>query len=196
MHRPNECGENSRWGRLVLRGLLLASALGASGAIAPRAQAFVVYTADNPARNFTLFIYDSPGFITIDTVVPVADLAYFAPPPLNFISSVEFNPSSSDPAHLGLPEVDVFQYSGGPDQSFTGNQFRWYPLGTFTQYGVTPGLGQPPASRTRKASAFRPRSWSSRLPSPPLSDWWALACSGWSLCGAGRRHNRLDGAAG
>ncbi len=140
MRRPNECAENSRWGRVVLRGLLLTSALGASGAIAPGANAFVVYTANNPARHFTLFTYDSPGFITTDTVVPVADLAYFAPPPLNFISSVEFNPSSSDPAHLGLPEVDVFQYSGGPPQSFTGNQFRWYPVGTFTQYGVTPGL--------------------------------------------------------
>lgn len=59
---------------------LLALALGVSTAIAPRAEAYVVYKVDNPARNFTLFIYNSPGFITIDTVVPVADLAYFAPP--------------------------------------------------------------------------------------------------------------------
>jgi hypothetical protein len=119
---------------------LALAALGAFVAFSPPAQAFVAYTANNPASHFTLFTYDSPDFITTDTVVPVADLAYFAPPPLNFISSVEFIPSSSDPAHLGLPEVDVFQYSGGPDQSFTGNQFRWYPLGTFTQYGVTPGV--------------------------------------------------------
>jgi PEP-CTERM motif len=119
---------------------LLALAGGLTAAVTSGANADVIYKADNPARHFTLFVYDSPGFITTDTVVPVADLAYFAPPPLNFISSVEFIPSSSDLAHLGLPEVAVFQYSGGPPQSFTGDQFRWYPLGTFTHYGVTPGL--------------------------------------------------------
>jgi hypothetical protein len=91
---------------MVSKTALLALALGVSVAIAPGAQAFVAYTVDNPAANFTLFTYDSPGFITTDTVVPVADLAYFAHPPLNFISSVEFIPSSSDPAHLGLPEVE------------------------------------------------------------------------------------------
>jgi hypothetical protein len=40
--------------------------------------------------------------------------------------------------------VAVFQSSGGADQTFTGNQFRWYPVGTFTQYGVTPGFGPAP----------------------------------------------------
>jgi len=124
----------------VIRCSLAALALGASAVAAPQAQAFVVYTVDNPARHFTLFTYDSPGFITTDTVVPAAALTYFAAPPANFISSVEFIPSSSDPAHLGLPEVDVFQYSGGPPQSLTGDQFRWYPDGTFGQYGVTPGV--------------------------------------------------------
>ena len=73
---------------MVSKTALLALALGVSVAFAPRARAFVAYTANNPAANFTLFTYDSPGFITTDTVVPVADLAYFAPPPLNFISSV------------------------------------------------------------------------------------------------------------
>jgi hypothetical protein len=89
-----------------------------------------------------LFTCDSPGFITTDTVVPVADLAYFAPPPLNFISSVEFIPASSDPAHLGLPELDVFQYSGPRPV------LHWQPVSlvsarTFTQYGVTPASAQP-----------------------------------------------------
>ena len=56
---------------MVSRGLLLVLAVGASAAIVPRAQAFVTYTADNPAANFTLFVYDSPSFITTDTVVPV-----------------------------------------------------------------------------------------------------------------------------
>jgi hypothetical protein len=133
------CGDRQKNSK-ILRCLLTAFALGASTVMAPHAQAFVVYTVDNPAKHFTLFTFDSPGFITTDTLVPVADLTYFAAPPANFISGVEFIPSSSDPAHLGLPEVDVFQYSGGPPQSFTGDQFRWYPDGTFGQYGVTPGL--------------------------------------------------------
>ena len=127
---------------MVSRGLLLVLALGASAAIAPRAQAFVAYTVNNPARNFTLFTYDSPIFITSDITVPVSDLAYFAPPPLNFISQIQFIVSSTDnPSYLGQPEIIVDQYSGGPDQSFTGDQFRWFPLGTFTRYGTTPGLG-------------------------------------------------------
>ncbi len=104
----------------------------------PRADAYVIYKVDNPAANFTLFIYHSPGFITSDTVVPVAGLTFAAPQ--NTITSVEFDPSSTDPAHLGLPEVAVFQSGGGADQTFTGNQFRWYPDGTFTHYGTTPGL--------------------------------------------------------
>jgi hypothetical protein len=128
---------------MVCRAAILALALGIGAAVAPQAQAYVIYKLDNPARNFTLLIYHSPGFITTDTVVPVADLFYFAPPPLNFISSVEFIPSSSNASHPGLPEVDVFQYSGGPPQSFTGNQYRWYPEGTFTHYGVTKGIDGP-----------------------------------------------------
>jgi hypothetical protein len=133
----------------------------------PPAEAEVVYTVNNSARNFTLFIYDSPTFITTDTVVPAVDLAYFAPPPLNFISSFEFNPSSSDPAHLGVPEVDVFQYSGGPDQSFTGNQFRWYPLGTLTQHGVTPGLGAIPGFPNSQSFGFPSSQLVVAAPEPP-----------------------------
>jgi hypothetical protein len=65
---------------MVSKIALLALAVGTFVTVAPRAQAFVAYTVDNPASNFTLFTYDSPGFITTDTVVPVANLAYFAPP--------------------------------------------------------------------------------------------------------------------
>lgn len=114
---------------------VLALALGASAAIVPPAQASVVYTSYNTAVQFTLFIYDLPGFITTDTTVPVSDLAFANP--LNTITSVEFIPSSS--TFPGTSEVAVFQSAGGPDQSFTGNQFRYYPEGTFTQFGVTPG---------------------------------------------------------
>ena len=128
--------------------LLLALALGATAAVASQAQAYVIYKVDNPARNFTLFIYHSPGFITTDTVVPVADLFYAAPPPVEFISGVEFIPSSSNASHPGLPEVDVFQYSGGPLQSPNGDQYRWFPQGTFARYGTTKGLDGPGLDRS------------------------------------------------
>jgi hypothetical protein len=108
MPRLNQ-GEN-----MVSKLALLALAVGALVVEAPRAAAFVAYTVDNPARDFTLFTYDSPTFITSDVTIPVSDLAYFAPPPLNFISQVQFIVSSNDnPFYAGQPEVIVDQYSGG-----------------------------------------------------------------------------------
>ena len=121
-----------------LKTSLLAFVLSVSAALASEARADIIYTSSNPAAKFTLFVYDSPDFITTDTTVPIANLAFAAPQ--NTITSVEFLPSSTDPAHLGLPEVAVFQSGGGADQTFTGNQFRWYPAGTFTRVGITPGL--------------------------------------------------------
>jgi hypothetical protein len=129
---------------MVSKIALLTLAVGTFVAVAPRAQAFVSYTINNPARQFTLFTYDSPTFITTDTTVLASDpdLAHIALPPFNFISQIQFIVSSTDnPSYTGQPEIIVDQYSGGPDQSFTGNEFRWFPLGTFTQYGITPGLG-------------------------------------------------------
>jgi len=97
-------------------------------AVASKADADVVYTVLNPAANFTLFVYDSPTFITTDTVVDVAQLAFANP--LNPITGVDFIPiSSTFPA---TSEVDVLQ-AGAPEQ------FRYYPEGTFTHFGVTPG---------------------------------------------------------
>jgi hypothetical protein len=87
-----------------------------------------VYTVLNPANNFTLFVYDSPTFITTDTMVGVAQLAFANP--LNPITGVDFIPSSS--TFPGTSEVDLLQ-AGAPDQ------FRYYPQGTFTHFGVTQG---------------------------------------------------------
>ena len=118
-----------------LRPILLAAATGLCLASTQRATADVVYTVFNPFAApfpFTLFVYDSPTFITTDTTVDVAQLAFANP--ANTITSVEFKPSSD-----GVAELDVFQSGGGADQTFTGNQFRYYPLGTFDQYGVTAG---------------------------------------------------------
>jgi outer membrane autotransporter protein len=108
----------------------LASALGLSAAFASPAQAEVVYTVKNPAQNFTLFIYVSPTFITTDTMVAGADLAYANL--VSTIASVDFIPSSSSLTHPGTSELVVF---GEPE----GTAFRYYPQGTFTQFGVTPG---------------------------------------------------------
>ncbi len=114
---------------------LLASALGLSATLASQAKANVVYTVVNPASNFILFVYDSPTFITADTAVGVAQLAFANPS--NIITGVEFKPVSG--AFIGTSELDVFQSGGGADQTFTGNQFRYFPQGTFTQPGVTKG---------------------------------------------------------
>ena len=74
---------------------------------------------------FTLLIYDSPTFITTDITVDVAQLAFRNP--ANTIASVQFRPSS-----CGVSELDVFQSGGGADQTFNGNQFRYYTLGHST----------------------------------------------------------------
>jgi len=113
---------------MCLKSALLASALAFSLGMTSRAQAEVVYTVFNPANHFTLFVYDSPDFITIGTMVGVGQLAFANP--LNSIMSVDFIPDSS--TFPGTSELDVVQ-SSAPEQ------FRYYPQGTFTQVGVTPG---------------------------------------------------------
>ena len=113
---------------MCLKPALLASAVALGMVTTSRAQADVVYTVFNPANHFTLFVYDSPEFITIGTMVGVAQLAFANP--LNSIMTVDFIPDSS--TFPGTSELDVLQ-SGAPEQS------RYYPQGTFTQVGVTAG---------------------------------------------------------
>jgi len=103
-------------------------ALAFAAAVASPADAYVIYKVDNPARDFTLFVYDSPGFITSDTLVDVSGLAFANP--LNSITAVEFIPASS--TYPGTSEVDVLQ-------SAAAEQLRYYAGGTFLQFGVTPG---------------------------------------------------------
>ena len=72
--------------------VLLAVLLGLIGVVPARGVASpVVYTVFNPVAPpfpFVLFIYDSPGFITTDTTVSAAQLAFINP--LNDITSVQF----------------------------------------------------------------------------------------------------------
>jgi hypothetical protein len=91
-----------------------------------------VFNPTSPPYPFVLFTYDSPaGFISgaAETVVPVADLAFANP--MNTITEVDFIPVSI--THPGDSELDVLQ-------SGASEQFRYYPEGTFTEFGVTPGL--------------------------------------------------------
>jgi hypothetical protein len=51
-------------------GLLMAAA------VASQANASIIYEVFNPSANFVFFIYDSPQFITTDTLVPGSSLAF------------------------------------------------------------------------------------------------------------------------
>ena len=127
---------------MSLRLILLATAT-VLLASAKHAKAEVQYTVYNPHAApypFILLIYDSPTFITTDTTVYAPDTMPGAPEltfanPANAITSVEFKPSSN-----GVAEVDVFQSGNAQPQTFAGDQFRYYPLGTLGQYGVTAGI--------------------------------------------------------
>ena len=96
--------------------------------LAAPAQADVFYTVFNPSRNFTLFTYDSPAFITTITDVDVAQLAFANP--LNPITGVDFIPNSL--TYPGTSEIDLLQAGAA-------TQYRFYPAATFTMTGVTPG---------------------------------------------------------
>lgn len=112
---------------------LLASAVGLSLAVPPGAHADVIYEVFNPSNPpfpFVLFVYDSPGFITTDTTVSAAQLAFINP--LNLITSVDFIPDST--SMPGDAELDVFETNTPTEQ------VRYYPSGTFDEVGVTAGL--------------------------------------------------------
>jgi hypothetical protein len=93
--------------------------------------------AADQERDFTLLVYDSPTFITTDTTVSVSQLTFANP--LNPIASVDFIPSSS--TFPDTSEVDVNQIGAA-------DQFRYYPEGTFTKFGVTPGDSNNPTVAT------------------------------------------------
>lgn len=118
---------------MSLKAALLVSVLGVMAAFAPRANATVLYEVFNPAAPpfpFVLFVYDSPGFITTDTTVSAAQLAFINPK--NAITSVDFIPDST--SMPGDAELDVFETNAPTEQ------IRYYPAGTFDQVGVTAGL--------------------------------------------------------
>lgn len=95
------------------------------------AQAGVFYQVENQATGYLFFIYDSPTFITTTTTVFPSQLTFLNPAGAT-TTSIVFIPDST--THPGTSELDVLNPT-----STIAEEFRYYPEGTFTQYGVTPG---------------------------------------------------------
>ncbi len=96
-----------------------------------QAMADVFYQVENQATGYLFFIYDSPGFITTDTTVLPGQLTFLNPLGAT-TTSILFIPDSA--THPGTSELDVLN----PTPTIA-EEFRYYPEGTFAQYGVTPG---------------------------------------------------------
>jgi hypothetical protein len=108
---------------MVTRMTLLASALSLMAASVSPAHAYVVYSVINPSADFVFFTYDSPNFITTDTVVPASSLT--------FNNSVDFIMSSpSDPGFSDV-QITINPFPGVPTV-----QDKFVPTGDLAQYGT------------------------------------------------------------
>ena len=96
-----------------------------------QAKADVFYQVENTLTGYLFFIYDSPTFITTTTTVLPSQLTFLNPAGAT-TTSVVFIPDST--TYPGTSELDVLNPT-----STIAAEFRYYPEGTFTQYGVTPG---------------------------------------------------------
>ena len=113
---------------MFTRMALLASAIGLAATASP-AHAFVVYSMTNPSANFVFFSYDLPGFITTNTVVPAADLAFNNT--LHPATSVDFIMSSlSDPGFADV-QITIEPFPGVPTV-----QDKFVPAVDLAQYGT------------------------------------------------------------
>lgn len=108
---------------------LLASALGLVAASAPAAKATVVYEVFNPTAKFVFFVYDSPGFITTDTIVPASSLAYNNP--IHPATSIDFIMDS--PVKPGFANVQI---TIEPDPPVPPVQPKYIPPADLAQYGT------------------------------------------------------------
>ena len=96
-----------------------------------QANADVFYQVENRASGYLFFIYHSPNFITTTTTVLPSQLTFLNPAGAT-TTSIVFIPDST--TYPGTSELDVLN----PTPTIA-EEFRYYPGGTFTQYGVTPG---------------------------------------------------------
>jgi hypothetical protein len=95
------------------------------------AKADVFYQVENTKTGYLFFIYDSPSFITTKTTVLPSELTFLNPAGAT-TTSIVFIPDST--THPGTSELDVLN----PTSTIT-EEFRYYPEGTFTRYGLTHG---------------------------------------------------------
>lgn len=95
------------------------------------AKADVFYQVENTKTGYLFFIYDSPGFITTETTVLPSQLTFLNPAGAT-TTSIVFIPDST--TYPGTSELDVLN----PTSTIT-EEFRYYPEGTFTRYGLTRG---------------------------------------------------------
>jgi PEP-CTERM motif len=114
---------------MVTRMTLLASALSLMAASVSPAHAYVVYSVINPSADFVFFTYNSPNFITTDTVVPASSLTFNNA--IHPATSVDFIMSSpSDPGFSDV-QITINPFPGVPTV-----QDKFVPTGDLAQYGT------------------------------------------------------------
>ena len=114
---------------MVTRMTLLASALSLMAASVSPAHAYVVYSVINPSADFVFFTYDSPNFITTDTVVPASSLTFNNT--IHPATSVDFIMSS--PSDPGFSDVQI---TINPVPGVPTVQDKFVPTGDLAQYGT------------------------------------------------------------
>jgi hypothetical protein len=108
---------------------LLATALGLLAAMTPPANADVIYEVSNPSADFVFFVYDSPQFITTDTVVPGSALAFNNT--IHPATSVDFIMSS--PLDPGFADVQI---TINPTPGVPTVQDKFVLAADLAEYGV------------------------------------------------------------
>ena len=115
---------------MLMRTTLLASAFGLAAAAAPLpADAFVIYSVINPTADFVFFSYDSPGFITSDTLVPGSALTFNNS--IHPATSVDFIIAS--PLDPGFADVQI---TINPVPGVPAVQDKFVPADDLDQYGT------------------------------------------------------------
>jgi hypothetical protein len=114
-----------------LKSALLACAAGICLVAAPHTKADVLYTVQNPATNFVFFTYDSPDFITMDTLVPASELIFNnTVHPATFVDFIIDSP-------LQPGNADV-QITINPSPGVPTVQDKFLPPEELTEYGTVP----------------------------------------------------------
>ena len=115
----------------TIRSLAFKAALGLALALATAspARAFVVYSVENPSANFVFFTYDSPTFITTDTLVPGSALTFNNT--VHPATSVDVIISS--PLKPGFADVQI---TINPVPGVPAVQDKFVPAIDLTQYGT------------------------------------------------------------